>query len=194
MTFHDLLFDQTGPYGFSREAWWAVITTVLIGGMVPVVWRQLWKAFEKRRWEPLRRHLGVMLAWDHEHVGKTLRSFNLKGKVADEPFIKIQDEIGRWSAVVVSDSALAKCVGDYMCSANELWWWLDGRPDSTGIPTASERKKYSDLLKCMNDKYERVMYQLRVGGEYRGKWVLGDNGEIAVEGMGAVTPLESVRG
>jgi len=182
----DLIFDGSGPYGVSRDAWWALITTGLIGGVVPFLWRRLWTLLEERRWRHLRKHFGVMLSWDHGDLGRVLHGFRLGEKVSDDPFIKIQNEVGLFASVIVSESELAKDVGLYIEAINKLWWWLDWRHSSPeSIPAEWKRDQYPQLLSSANKHYEQAIRRLGTDRAFLRTWVIGETGVAAVQGLSA---------
>jgi len=120
-------------------------------------------------------------------VGRVLLTFQPGNKVCDDPFIKIQNEIGNYSAVIVSDSGLGRCVGKYIGALNDLWWWLDWMHDRTEIPErlkcADYKGHYRDLLINVNNQYVSVMHLLAVEEGFQRKWVIGDHGITQIEGM-----------
>jgi hypothetical protein len=174
MNFSDLFLDANGPLGFVRDAWWAVITAFFFGGLLPLTWRQSWNSLEKRKWTHLRAHFGNMLSWNHDALGKALEKHKepkeaLYGgtetwNTAQALFEKIQNEVGLYSSLVVTDAKLASSIGIYIHAITRLWYAID--PDyakyiARQIPHTWEVDPLPKLLENADKAYVTVMSVLK---------------------------------
>jgi hypothetical protein len=186
MTLQSLIFDVNGPYGVSKDGWWALITTILFGGVIPFIWRRIWVALDERRWRPLRQHFGIMLSWNHGRLGQALSA---AGKnTPDEQFIKIQNEIGFYISSIISDSKLVKSIGDYIDALEKLWWWLDWKnePTAADIPEHWKQGDLRSKLDAVNTCFKRAIKRLHVEPSLVRLWQIGQDGVVRVVG----DPLE----
>lgn len=196
MTLWNLVFDPSGPYGISREMWWTLFTAGLLGGLLPLVWRLYWVQTEKRRWQPLRSHLGVMLSWNHGDLGKALhgleRLFETPTKALeykfdnelDKKFAKILNELGLYSSVIASDSVLARILGNYIDDVNRLWWWLDWKYKFTdaSIPDDWESDDLITSFRRVNQSFEQAMERLGTPKKLVRGWEIDNSGIVAIRG------------
>jgi len=163
-----LVLDPSGPYGISLNAWWAFITVVLFGGVLPLMWRRAWSYLEKGRWRRLRAHFGVMLSWNHGELGRRLRAHDPIHALSDSQriFEKIQNEVGLYSSLIVSDGRLANCVGNYIGAIDQLWWALD-KDYSRNIPSKWSEGSFPAMLETANEAYERAVGLLAPDPRFR---------------------------